>query len=314
MIYIEKMYGFAHIQDIGRFGFRNFGIGHAGAMDSLALQAGNLLLENAPNTPAIEVTLGGFSLTFDCDTPFCFTGALCEAYLDDQPVYAYWRYTAKARQRLTVKQITIGNYLYLCVAGGFRVPKVLDSYSTDLKAGFGGYQGRLLRAGDNLPTGKRDTVLSSISIEPIDFTNKIHLIPSSEFEDFTEQSKLLLQQQTWRLEKNSSRMGYRLSGEKKLTLKQPLEMLSYAAPMGTIQVPPDGMPIVLMADTQTTGGYPKIACVIEADLGRFAQCAFNHSKQSAVYFSIVSYQEARERYQQNQEYLTNIRRKVNATR
>ncbi|MFZ7216328.1 biotin-dependent carboxyltransferase family protein [Avibacterium avium] len=310
MIYIENMYGFAHVQDLGRFGFRNFGIGHAGAMDALALQAGNLLLANEPNAPAIEATLGGFSLTFDCDTPFCFTGALCEAYLDDQPIYAYWRYTAKARQRLTVKRITMGNYLYLCVAGGFNVPKVLGSCSTDLKAGFGGYQGRLLRAGDNIATGKRDSFLSTISIEPIDFTNKIHLVPSSEFDHFTAQSQQVFQNQPWRLEKNSSRMGYRFSGEQKLNLTQPLEMLSYSAPMGTVQVPPDGMPIILMADTQTTGGYPKIACVIEADLGRLAQNAL----ESAVHFSVISHQEARERYQQNQDYLARIRRKANETR
>lgn len=309
MIYIENMYGFAHIQDLGRFSFRNYGIGHAGAMDSLALQAGNLLLGNEPDVPAIEITLGGFSLTFDCDTPFCLTGALCEAYLDDKPIYAYWRYTAKARQRLTVKRLTMGNYLYLCVAGGFSVPKVLGSYSTDLKAGFGGYQGRLLRNGDNVPTSKRDVFLSTISIEPIDFTNKIHLVPSSEFSDFTEQSQQNFQTQPWRLEKNSSRMGYRFSGEQKLNLTQPLEMLSYAVPMGTVQVPPDGMPIILMADTQTTGGYPKIACVIEADLGRLAQTPF----ESAVYFSVISHQEAHERYQKNQDYLTGIRRKVNET-
>lgn len=306
MIYVENMYGFAHIQDLGRFGLRNLGIGHCGAMDSLAFQAGNILLENAPNTPAIEITLGGFNITFDCDTPFCFTGALCEAYLDDMPVYSYWRYTAKARQRLTLKKITKGNYLYFCVAGGFIVPKVLNSYSTDLKAGFGGYQGRLLKSGDSLPTRQRDGFLSSIGIEPIDFTNRICLVPSSEFDHFTEDSRTLLQNQSWLLKTDSSRMGYRFNGEHKLSLAHPLEMLSYAVPMGTVQVPPDGMPIILMADTQTTGGYPKIACVIEADLGRLAQNPLG----SRVNFTFISHQEARQRYQYNQDYLERIRRKI----
>ncbi|MFC0309700.1 biotin-dependent carboxyltransferase family protein [Gallibacterium trehalosifermentans] len=304
MIYIEKISGFAHIQDLGRFGYRNFGIGHAGAMDPLALQAGNLLLENTFDASAIELSLGGITLTFDCDTPFCLTGALCEAYLDDNPIYAYWRYTAKAKQRLTIKRLTQGNYCYLCVAGGFLVPQVLGSYSTDLKAGFGGYKGRCLAKGDHIPTGKRDLYLSSIGIEPIAFTNNIYFIASSEFSAFTSESQQYFTQQTWSLSQNSNRMGYRFSGEKPLQLKQPLEMLSYAAPMGTVQVPPDGQPIILMADTQTTGGYPKIACVIQADLGRLAQNKLGDPLQ----FHLISRQQALEISQQNQLYLENIRR------
>ncbi len=108
MIYIKQVQGFAHIQDLGRYGFRSLGIGHSGAMDSLALQAGNLLLKNANNAPAIEITLGGMSLTFDCDTPFCFTGALVEAELDGVPVFSYFRYTAKVRQTLTLKRTIKG--------------------------------------------------------------------------------------------------------------------------------------------------------------------------------------------------------------
>lgn len=310
MIYITQLQGFAHIQDLGRFGFRHLGIGHAGAMDALALQAGNILLHNDPNTPAIEITLGGMSLTFDCDTPFCLTGALFEAELDGQPLYSYWRYTAKARQTLTLKRIIMGNYGYLCIAGGFIVPRVLNSYSTDLKAGFGGYKGRLLKAGDNLATRLRDTTLSTLGIEPIAFTSHIYLTASSEFDAFSEQSQQLLIQQQWQLNANSNRMGYRFSGEQNLSLKQPLEMLSYAAPMGTIQIPPDGQPIILMADTQTTGGYPKIACVIQADLGRLAQNPFGNK----IRFELISRQQAVKMAQKNTHYLENIRRVINEAR
>lgn len=310
MIYIENINAFAHIQDLGRFGYRDFGIGHAGAMDTLALQAGNILLHNEENTPAIEITLGGLSITFDCSTPFCLTGALCEATLDDMPVYSYWRYTAKAGQRLTINAITHGNYAYLCVAGGFLVPKVLNSYSTDLKAAFGGYQGRLLKAGDHIPTAKRDQTLSSIGIEPISFTNHIYVVASSEFDVFTEESQQRFSQQGWKLATNSNRMGYRFNGEQPLKLKNALEMLSYAAPMGTIQVPPDGQPIILMADTQTTGGYPKFGCIIQADLGRLAQNPFG----SEIYFQLISRQQALEIYQKNQNYLNHIRRIIDETR
>ncbi|OOF76895.1 hypothetical protein BKG96_09405 [Rodentibacter caecimuris] len=310
MIYVQHLQGFAHLQDLGRFGLRGFGIGHSGAMDCLALQAGNLLLKNANNLPALEIALGSLTVTFDCDTPFCLTGALCEAELDDSPISPYCRYTAKARQTLKIKRITQGNYAYLCVAGGFKVPKVLGSYSTNLQAGFGGFQGRLLKSGDHIATGLRDTELSPLGIEPIPFTKTIHATASSEYEAFSKETQTLFWQQGWILQRNSNRIGYRFSGSQKLMLNSPLEMLSYAVPIGTVQVPPDGQPIVLMADAQTTGGYPKIACVIQADIGKLSQIPFGET----VYFKQVTHQQARELYQQDQDYLTYIRRKVDETR
>ncbi|QIW14928.1 hypothetical protein A4G20_00305 [Pasteurellaceae bacterium RH1A] len=310
MIYLKHVQAFAHIQDLGRFGYRGMGVGHAGAMDSLALQAGNLLLGNEPGCPAIEITLGGLSLSFDCDTPFCLTGALYEAELDGQPVFPYWRYTAKARQTLTLKRPVVGNYGYLCVAGGFLVPAVLGSKSTDIKAGFGGLKGRLLKAGDVLPTALRDVNLSRLGIAPIGFSSKIRLLASSEYEAFSPASQALLEEQPWTLGNNSNRMGYRLQGLQKLSLNQPLEMLSHAVSFGTIQVPPDGQPIVLMADTQTTGGYPKIGCVITADLGHLAQTPFG----GEVGFEKVSLEEARAALKKNEDYLNQIRSVVDEAR
>ncbi|BFU59701.1 MULTISPECIES: biotin-dependent carboxyltransferase family protein [Rodentibacter] len=309
MIYIQSLQAFAHIQDLGRLGYRGQGIGQAGAMDKLALKAGNLLLQNAPECPAIEFAMGGLTLTFDCATPFCLTGALCEATLDNQPIFPYWRYTAKARQTLHIKRITTGNYGYLCVAGGINVPLFLNSASTDLNAKFGGFYGRLLKKGDHLATGKRDTYLSPLGIEPINFCSQIHALVSSEYEAFEETSQQAFWQQAWTIQTPSGRMGYRLQGEA-LRLRSALEMLSHAVPMGTIQVPPDGQPIVLMADAQTTGGYPKIGCVIQADLGRLAQQAVG----SSVRFTQVDRQTAQRLSQQDELYLDNIRRKANATR
>lgn len=310
MIYIVNTTAFAHIQDLGRFGLRRFGIGHAGAMDTLALQAGNLLLGNDENAPATELTLGSLTLTFDCDTPFCLTGALYEAELDGNPIYSYWRYTAKARQTLTLKRALKGNYAYLCVAGGFAVSKILNACSTDLKTGFGGFEGRLLKSGDHLPTQKRDCQLRSLGIEPIAFTSHIYATASSEYEEFSSESQQCFWQQGWQLQHNSSRMGYRFTGEQSLALNSPLEMLSYASPAGTVQVPPDGQPIILMADAQTTGGYPKIACVIHADLGRLAQNPFG----STLYFEQISRQQAVEFHQKNVNYLNHIRKLVNEAR
>ena len=104
MMRIHSVQAIAHIQDLGRFGLRRFGIGHAGAMDTLALQAGNLLLGNEAGAAALEIALGGISVSFTRDTPFCLTGAIYEAALEEQPVYSYWRYTARRGQTLTLKR------------------------------------------------------------------------------------------------------------------------------------------------------------------------------------------------------------------
>ena len=218
-------------------------------------------------------------------------------------MYSYWRYTARRGQTLTLKRAVQGMYGYLCVAGGFDVPEILGARSTDLKAAFGGFQGRCLQAGDEVPLGTGARSLSHIGVAPITPATSIHALPSSEYAAFSLDAQRALWQQPWVLQSNSNRMGYRFSGET-LALAQPLEMLSHAVPFGTIQVPPSGQPIVLMADTQTTGGYPKIACVVAADLGRLAQVRFG----SEIYFQMSSTEEAAKLHLKNQIYLNQIKR------
>lgn len=145
MIHVSAVQAPAHIQDTGRYGHRRYGIGHAGAMDTVALAAGNILLGNDEGTAAIEIALGGIMLVFERDMPFCLTGAVYQAELDGEPVHSYWRYTARKGQTLKLVRAVQGMYGYVCVAGGFDVPEVMGSRSTDLKAGFGGYQGRMLQ-------------------------------------------------------------------------------------------------------------------------------------------------------------------------
>ncbi|MDO5639260.1 MAG: biotin-dependent carboxyltransferase family protein [Neisseria sp.] len=303
MMRVHAVQAIAHIQDLGRFGLRRFGIGHAGAMDTLALQAGNLLLHNPASAAALEIALGGMEISFDRDTPFCITGALYEAELDGQPVYSYWRYSARKGQTLALKRAVQGMYGYLCVAGGFDVAEVLGARSTDLKAAFGGFHGRMIQAGDEIPLGAGARKLPRVGIAPIPFTNRIHALPSSEYAAFTRESQHAFSRQGWTLQSSSNRMGYRLQGGK-LELAQPLEMLSHAVAFGTVQVPPSGDPIVLMADSQTTGGYPKIAAVAAADLGRLAQIRFG----GKIYFQTASVAEAAQLQRKNQIYLNQIKR------
>ena len=305
MIDIIDVKSHATIQDLGRFGLRRFGISHCGAMDKLALRAGNILLGNAENVPAIEVPLGGITLQFQQDMNFCVTGAFYEMMLDDKPVFAYWRYQARAGQILKMARAKIGMYGYLCVQGGFVLPQALNSCSTDLRAQIGGIEGRCLQAGDQLQTANDHILRSEIGIAPIPLRDVIRALPSSEYQAFKRKSQYYWWRNEWTLQSNSDRMGYRFQGQT-LELKQPLEMLSHAIQFGSVQVPPSGQPIILMADAQTTGGYPKIANVIDADLGALAQVRLG----STIKFEAVSLQEAAKLRRKNEIYLDQIRRIV----
>lgn len=302
MIEILQCAALASVQDLGRYGWRRYGVGHAGAMDTLALKAGNLLLQNDENAAAIEIALGGMTLKFDRDTPFCITGAIYEAFLDEEPVHSYWRYNVKAGQTLRLVRAVQGMYGYLCVNGGFDVPEMLGSQSTDLKAQFGGLNGRALQQGDKIGILGNVGSLKKVGVAPIAFTQHIHALPSSEYGQFHRNAHYRFWQNAWTLQSDSNRMGYRLGGHTLERVKA-VEMLSHAVQFGTIQVPPSGQPIVLMADTQTTGGYPKIASVAQADLGRLAQVRFG----SKIFFKIVTLQEAHKLKKRNRGYLNQIK-------
>lgn len=301
MLTITSCNTLASIQDLGRYGLRRYGVGHAGAMDTLALKAGNILLNNPENTPAIEIALGGISVKFERDTPFCITGAIYEAQLDGEAVHSYWRYTARKGQTLRLVRAVHGMYAYLCVQGGFDVPEVLGAKSTDLKAQFGGHQGRALQKGDVLNVVGDENLLPPVGIAPIGFTNQIHALPSSEYHQFSRNAHFRFWQNGWTLQSDSNRMGYRFGGGI-LERVHKQDMLSHAVQFGTVQVPPSGQPIILMADTQTTGGYPKIATIAAGDLGRLAQVRFG----SKVFFKIATPQEAQKLKKRNRAYLNQI--------
>ena len=303
MITVLDTPAFSTLQDLGRHGLRRHGIGHAGAMDTLALRAGNILLGNPESAAAIETALGGLTLRFERDSSFCITGALYQAELDGAAVHSYWRYPVRKGQILRLIRAVQGMYGYVCIRGGFAVEEVLGSRSTDAKAQFGGWHGRALQAGDVLPLGSSQAAPQSrIGIAPIGFTHRIHAVISSEYSHFTRKAHYRFWQNAWTLQSNSNRMGYRFGGGI-LERAQHQEMPSHAVQFGTVQVPPNGQPIVLMADTQTTGGYPKIACIAQADLGRLAQVRFG----SRIYFQIATAEEAAKLRRRNEAYLNQIR-------
>lgn len=268
----------ASVQDLGRFGHLGQGVGTAGAMDALALSAGNLMLGNEAGAAAIEVQVFPFSLRFSCAATFALTGADAFATLDGQPLLPWWVARAEAGQVLTFNLPRHGVRAYLCLAGGVPVPEVLGSRSTQLRGAFGGFEGRQLCQGDRLPLaaacdrgpGGFGIVAPSQRLPlACDGLPAVRVIPAAEYAAFEEASQQVLWQQPWKITPQSNRYGYRLAGTG-LVPRRPLEMQSHGIVPGVIQVPHGGQPIIQLRDAQPMGGYPKIGAVIEADLWRLS--------------------------------------------
>ncbi|QEL27364.1 biotin-dependent carboxyltransferase family protein (plasmid) [Bosea sp. F3-2] len=283
MIEILSCGALATVQDLGRFGHRRLGVGTAGAMDVLALQIGNLMLGNGPGDAAIEITASGMRVRLETDTAFALTGAEAVADLDGLAIPPWWAHAAKAGSELTIRSPKVGLRTYLALRGGIAVPEILGSRSTDLKSGFGGHEGRSLKAGDRLPCGLAEPLnlpyrgfgvkapMQSLGpIGPEDEATVVRAIPAAQHESFTADARAAFWSAPWKLRPDSNRIGFRFEGPE-LVAGHRRELLSHGILPGVVQVPPGGQPIVQMRDGNTAGGYPKIAVVIEADLWRLAQ-------------------------------------------
>ncbi len=259
------------LQDAGRTGWRQYGISCGGVLDRPAMETANLLVGNEPTRAVLEITLGQFCAEFCRDGWIALTGAGCGAELNGKPVWTGWRTAVRKGQRLTLKMPQRGMRSYLAIGGGFAVSAVLGSCSTDVKGGFGGFNGQRINDGDMLPLAEptRDFV-DPAGVRQLLFGNRVRAMTGPEYHEFSPESREFFWRTSWQLNPQSNRMGYRLQG-RALTRLATREMLSHGLLPGVIQVPPNGQPIVLMADAQTTGGYPRIACVIEADLYHLAQ-------------------------------------------
>lgn len=270
----------ASVQDQGRPGWRHLGVGSTGAMDALALRIGNMMVGNPQELAGIEFTLGGFKLRFQNDTLFALTGSDTCAKLDGEPVPAWWVRCARAGQVLSAQMSERGMRSYLSVAGGIDVPEVMGSRSTDLKGGFGGFEGRALQAGDVLVMGEAmpqqicpcgfglDPVRLGLTHEQVE--TAIRFIPAKEWDILGSELQERFLNSVWVLQPDSNRMGYRLSGPD-MRREVPLELLSHGILPGTIQLPPSGQPVIQLNDANTCGGYPKLGVVIEPDLAVLAQ-------------------------------------------
>ncbi len=263
------------IQDLGRFGYQQYGMPVSGAMDSYSLKLANILVGNKASEACFEATAIGPTIEFDSKAFIAICGADMSPKLNGADIDMYKTISINSGDKLSFESLENGFRTYIAFAGGIDIPVVMGSKSTYLRGKIGGFNGRQLKFGDELLLGK---VESSIDIKHISkhqipvyknhFTARI--IAGPEVGHFTVSGLTSLLNSEFTLSVQCDRMGYRLAGEK-IEHKLSSDIISSGISFGTIQVPAHGEPIIMMADRQTTGGYTRIANVIYVDLPYLAQ-------------------------------------------
>jgi len=291
------------VQDFGRLGYGALGVSPSGAADPVALQIGNRLVGNAPGKAALEMTLTGGTFAFPEGGVICLAGADFGGQLDRRGLVP-WR----AHAVLPGKRVTLGASrdfarCYLCVAGGIQVEAFLGSASTHLLSGLGGCQGRALRKGDILSVGEvktriRQRKIAAGVLETLRPSKTLRVTRGPQFHWFAEEIQKRLFEEEFRVSEEANRMGLRMDGPV-LTTRERREMISEGAPLGAIQVTPSGQAILLFVEQQMTGGYPKIANVIGADLHRVGQLR----PRDTIRFEEVSLEQARALWIEQQRLL-----------
>jgi antagonist of KipI len=283
------------VQDLGRNGFRRFGINPNGAMDATAARLINVLLGNLENEAVLEIYFPADEILFEEDALFALGGADFSAKLNDEQVENWRLYFAEKNSVLRFAEKKLGNRVYFAVKGGFEIKKWLASASTNFKAQIGGFEGRNLQKGDRISVNSKFKIQNSkfnfkVSNSLIPFYSRfptVRVVAGAEFEFLNVSSQKNFLEEDFVISRNSDRMGFRLKG-KPVYLSKHKELASSAVNFGTIQLLPDGQMIILMADHQTSGGYPRVANVISADLPLLGQLGAGDK----VAFHLISVEEA----------------------
>jgi antagonist of KipI len=271
------------VQDLGRTGSRTSGVALGGALDSFALRVANLLVGNDESSAGLEVTLGNFRARFHDERLVSWCGGQYDVQIGPTVLPAGHVAIVRADDELVINQSKIGCRAWLAISGGIDVPIVLGSRSTDLRANFGGLDGRALRDGDEMPLGQHPRSASAAIAQkifswsaPRDWSSAakqnpmLRIVRGKDVDLFEENVFEILLREHFVVHADSDRMGVRLEGAQ-LRRTENADLVSEAVAPGTIQVPPSGNPILLLGDCQTIGGYPKIAHVITVDLSTAAQ-------------------------------------------
>ena len=295
------------VQDLGREGYGAMGVSASGAADALSLRIGNTLIGNPESAAGLEMTLLGGAFQFFQEMVIAVTGANFGATLDDVAVQSYAPIPVKAGQGLKFGPTTSGARAYLCVRGGIAVSAFLGSRSTHLLSGLGGLEGRALRKGDVLPIGDASSFPGTQVFDErwrplLAPRTVIRVTQGPQWECFSAATQHAFLQQTYTVTEEANRMGIRLKGTQS-ELASTDEMITEGVSLGAIQVTPGGQPIILFVEQQTTGGYPKIANVIAADLASVGQLR----PRDEIRFELVTMDAARELYREQERLLASIK-------
>ncbi|MEW9501024.1 biotin-dependent carboxyltransferase family protein [Jeotgalibacillus marinus] len=308
MIRVKEPGLLSTVQDEGRHGFQQFGVITSGVMDPFALRIANLLVGNDEKEAAIEVTLTGPTIEFEEDALIAICGADFSAVLDEEPLPLWRPVVVKKGSTLHMKFSKTGCRAIIAMGGGLDLPFIMNSKSTYVRAGIGGFDGRAFDKGDVIngkPLSKTSSQIvrsltkktrkaltakwsiSSVYLAELYNRKTIRVIKGRQYDDFSAESQQDFWNEQYKLSSQSDRMGFRLNGPNLERIVSE-DLLSEAVAFGTIQVPSDGQPIILLADRQTIGGYPKMGQVASVDLPALAQKKPGETMQ----FQEVSHQEA----------------------
>lgn len=294
------------VQDLGREGFGPMGISPSGAADPVALRIGNRLVRNAESKAGLEMTLLGGTFVFPERAEIALTGADFQATLDDATVPMWCSVEVRAGQTLRLGPTRTGARCYLSVRGGIDVKLFLGSASTHLLSGLGGFEGRPLRKGDVLKIGtasgsfrtfRKRTVMAR-AVAQLAPRNVLRVTTGPQSDWFSAEAREIFYKNKYRLGEESNRMGLRLEGAAIISAAEG-EMISEGVSLGAVQVTAGGLPIILFVEQQTTGGYPKIANVISADMSSLGQLR----PRDEVRFELVEMEKARALFAEQEKLL-----------
>ena len=301
-ILIEHPGLFTTIQDMGRAGYQQYGFSPGGALDKRAMTMANQLVGNPIGEAVLEMTLLGAEVTFQQDNIVAITGGLCEPTRNGEPAPMYTALLMKAGDTLALGAAKEGCRIYMAFAGGLAVPEAMGSKSTQIKYALGGFYGRAIKRGDEIPFAAPRTTLSNIAKRALPAPERganvqtLRVVLGPQDGAFTQEGLKAFLGEEYAVTNESDRMGCRLDGTP-LSFVSGADIISDATALGSVQVPASGKPIILLCDRQTVGGYTKIATVISVDIPVIAQCKMGDK----VRFESISVKAAQRLYRKEQK-------------
>ena len=291
---------FTTLQDRGRFSFSHLGVTNSGVMDEYAALAAQKLLNNDLNTNILEIAFSNVQLKVKTDTTLCITGAFCEFFINDELKRTWQVYRIKKGDIVRIGKVLQGQRVYLAVKDGFNIPKEFGSNSTTIKEALGGISGSKIKDGDILTFNENNEYIKNRWHEKYlpTYEKKLDLrvILSYQEESFKEEEKEKFFNSTYTISPDFNRMACKLNGEK---ISSNINgIISEGIGFGTIQIPSDGQPIILLKERQTIGGYPRIGAVFSLDCFKLAQAKAN----SKIKFEEISINEAQEKLKDFYKY------------